>query len=149
MKSRTHFLVLIGLITLVFGIARFTFLRRNQEPVQIYSATVSRDCAPWDGSAFIVKIPLNNRSTIDVSIWQTPAILYSTRFSFPDDTMQIGKAILTHATSQPEILTVEVWFEGVSEEKPVEGRFRLTSENGVEVAGRFVAAWEHQIVLCG
>jgi len=62
--------------------------------------------------------------------------------------MQVGSAVLIHNTT-PEILVGEVWFEGVSEEEAVEGRFKLKSERGEEFAGRFVAEWDHQIVLCG
>ena len=149
MKSQTRFFIIVGLLTLFLGIAFFIFSIQNAEPARGFQGTVSRDCAPWDGGAFTVKIPISSEETIDISIWQTPQISSPSKFSFPDNTMQVGSAVLIHTVTLPEMLTGEVWFEGVSEEKPVEGRFRLKSERGDEFVGRFVAEWDHQIVLCG
>ena len=125
------------------------FSMRDQESRLVFQGTVSRDCAPWDGGAFTVKIPVSSEESIDISIWQSPRITSPSKFSFPDNTMQVGSVTLIHTATSPEILIGEVWFEGISEENPVEGRFRLKSERGEKFVGQFVAEWEHQIVLCG
>ena len=97
-KSRTLFCVTIGL--LILGIALFTFSTRNQEPVQIFPATINRDCAPWDGSAFTVSIPYDSGSVIYISIWQLPDIKLPAKFSFPDESIRIGNATyLTNGAS--------------------------------------------------
>ena len=147
MKSRT--ILIISIVLLILGIALFTFFNRDQESAQVFPATINRDCAPWDGSAFTVRIPMDDGTVIDVSIWQAPDIKFSKTFSFPDNTGQVGNAILIHQVGLPEPLTGEVWFEGVSEEKAVEGGFRLKSEGGELFEGRFAAEWGSQIALCG
>jgi hypothetical protein len=147
MKSRTLFFIAIGL--LILGIALFTFSARNREPVQSFPATVNRDCAPWDGSAFRVSVPMEDGTVINISIWQAPDIKFSKTFMFPDDTGQIGSASLLLANEEYETLSGEVRFEGVSEEKPLVGRFNLKSERGGMYVGQFAAEWDNQIALCG
>jgi hypothetical protein len=149
MKPQTRVLIIIGALILFLGVSFLIFSTRKSGPVQIFHGTVRRDCAPWDGGAFTIQIPVNDEEMIDISIWQSPQILSPAKFLFPDNTMQFGNAILIHTATSSEILTGVVWFEGVSEEKPVEGRFRLKSERGDEFIGQFVAEWNHQIVLCG
>src|SRR5687768_7811837 len=86
MKSRTQFYIAIVLLTLILGIGLFTFSTRNQHPVHVFTATINRDCAPWDGAAFTVSIPYDSVSTITISIWQSPDIKFPSTFSFPDPT---------------------------------------------------------------
>jgi hypothetical protein len=147
MKSRTLFFIAIGL--LILGMALFTFSTRNQEPALMFPATVYRDCAPWDGSAFRVRIPLKDGDVIDIGIWQAPDIKFSKTFSFPDDTGQAGYASLIDPAGSYEQLTGAVWFEGVSEGQTVAGRFSLKDERGEVFAGRFAAAWDGQVAMCG
>lgn len=147
MNNRTSLLIAISL--LILGMALFTFFNRDSQPTQSFSATINRDCAPWDGSAFRVSIPLNGGDILDVSIWQAPEIKFSKTFSFPDATGQVGNASLNHPNGLPEQLTGEVWFEGVSERQTVAGGFRLLGERGEVFEGRFTAEWEDQIALCG
>ena len=147
MKSRTLFFIAIGL--LILGIALFTFSRRNQEPEQVFPATINRDCAPWDGSAFTVSVQMDGGTVIDISIWQAPDIKFSKTFLFPDDTGQVGNASLLLANGEYEALSGEVRFEGVSQGMPIEGRFSLKSERGGVYVGRFEAEWSSQVVMCG
>jgi len=147
LKSRIRLDLMIGL--LILGIVLAVILLRDRQPAQIFPATVNRDCAPWDGSAFTVQIPLKGGNILDVSIWKSPDIKFSKTFSFPDDTGQVGNAILIHPVGLPESMTGDVWFEGVSEGQIVEGGFRLVGERGESFEGRFVAKWESQIALCG
>ena len=147
MKSQT--LLTITLVLLILGIALFTFSMRNQEPAQTFSATVNRDCAPWDGAAFTLSVPLKDGNAISISIWQTPAIKSPVAFSFPDNTGQVGNATLILANENYEALTGDVRFEGVGEGMPIEGRYNFTSEGGEQLIGRFKAEWGSQIMLCG
>ena len=113
MKSRTLFFVAVGLF--ILGIAIFAFTLRNQEPTQVFAATMNRDCAPWDGSAFRVSVPMDDGTVINISIWQAPDIKYSKTFIFPDDTGQVGNLSLLLANGEYETLSGEVRLEGVSE----------------------------------
>jgi hypothetical protein len=147
MKSRTLFYIATGL--LIFGIAIFIFFTRTQKSAQIFPATVNRDCAPWDGSAFRVSIPLEDGTVIDIAIWQAPDIRFSKTFSFPDDAGQVGNASLRSASDEYQQLSGTVFFQRVNEGSPVDGRFELTTEAGQRFEGQFKAEWENTIALCG
>ena len=147
LKSRTLFFIVLGL--LILGIGWYTFSARNQVPAQIFPATVNRDCAPWDGSAFRVLVQMEAGAVINISIWQAPDIKFSKTFIFPEDTGQIGNVSLVLANGEYESLTGEVRLEGVSEGKPFAGRFNLKSERGGMYVGQLKAEWDNQIALCG
>ena len=149
MKSRTRFFIAIGLIILVLGIAWYTFSTRNLQPVQVFTATINRDCAPWDGSAFTVSIPYDSGSVINISIWQSPDIKLPVSFSFPDETGQVGNAAYWSLSGEYEQLSGKVSFQRVGERSPVEGEFSFTSEKGEQFKGKFKANWGDEIVMCG
>ena len=139
----------IGLLTLILAITWYSFSTRNQEPVQVFSATVNRDCAPWDGSAFTVSIPMSDGTIVDISIWQAPDIKFSVTFSFLDNTGQVGNAALLLPVGLPAPLTGTVLLQRVEPERPVEGAFDLKDESGKQFKGEFKAEWDNQIVMCG
>jgi hypothetical protein len=149
MKSRAQFFIVVGLLTLLFGITWFTFSTRNQDPLQVFPATINRDCAPWDGSAFTVSIPYDSTSTIMISIWQSSDIRLPITFSFPDETGQIGLAYILPELDPLQQLSGKVRFRRVDGENPVNGEFNLFTEAGQEFKGRFEAEWGDEIVMCG
>jgi hypothetical protein len=130
-------------------IAWFIYSSRNQDVAQVFPATINRDCAPWDGPAFTVSIPLNNGITIHISIWQSPDIKLPARFSFPDETGQIGFAYILTEPNPIQELGGEVSFSRVEEEIPIEGEFNLITESGQQFKGRFKAEWGNEVVYCG
>src|SRR4030095_11405552 len=148
MKSRIPYFTTVLLIIL-FGIVLFAFYTRSQEQERVLPATISRDCAPWDGAAFTVSIPYDSVSVITISICQSPDIKFPSTFSFPDNTIQVGNVSWSPQLGGSEQLTGEVWLRNVREGMPVEGRFSLMSESGERFKGKFVAEWESQIVYCG
>ena len=147
MKFRTPFFIAVAL--LIFAIAWFTFSNRNEEPAQVFPATINRDCAPWDGAAFTVSISTNDGTIIHVSIWQSPDIKLPVTFSFPDETGQIGFAYILPEVDPLQQLRGEVSFRRVEEGIPVEGEFRFTTESGKQFQGRFKAEWGNEIIYCG
>lgn len=147
MKRRIEFFIIIALF--IFGIAWFTFSNQNREPEQVFPATVNRDCAPWDGGAFTISIPMDNGIIIHVSIWQSPEIKLPVRFSFPDESGQIGSAYILTELDPLQQLSGEVSFRRVEEGIPVEGEFDLKTESGQQFRGRFKAEWGNEIVYCG
>lgn len=141
-------LVVFGVITL--GILwLFSTFKQENPAYQLYDATISRDCAPWDGMAFTVSIPWREAARIDISIYQPPQIMLPVLFSFPDETLSKGNALFLPPAGFPEQLTGKVFFERVAAGKIVEGRFELISERGVAFRGKFQAEWENQPVYCG
>ena len=147
MKSQTLLFIAVGL--LILGIGWYIFSAQNQEPTQIFPATVNRDCAPWDGSAFTVSIRYDPTTTITIYIWRSPDITIPTTFTFPDDTGQIGTAYILPELDPLQQLSGTIFFWHVAEQNPVEGRFELVTETGQRFEGQFEAEWENQMALCG
>ena len=149
MKPRPVLILLTLLLVIVLSGIFYSYATPGGQGLQAFPATVSRDCAPWDGAAFTVKISVPNGRTLDLSLWQSPDISLPARFTFPDDTGQVGNALLLPLSGMPEQLTGEVWFRSVRQGTPVEGRFSLKSASGEQFQGTFVAEWDDRIVLCG
>jgi hypothetical protein len=149
MKPRPVLILLSLLLVIVLIGIFYSYSAPGAETLQTLPATVNRDCAPWDGAAFTVKVSMPDGRTLDLSIWQSPEITFPTSFTFPDKTGQIGNALLLPPSGTPEQLTGEVWFQSVRQGTPVEGRISLISERGEPFQGTFVAEWDDQIVLCG
>lgn len=148
MTSRFRSRAIIGLNILIAGIALYAFARRDPASEQIFPATINRDCAPWDGSAFTVTIPVEGKG-IAISIYQSPDIKLPTAYLFPDDTMSIGNALLILPIGSPEQLTGKVSFQRVLQDIPVEGQFDLVTNAGEHFKGNFIAEWGNELVLCG
>jgi len=149
MKPRTHFLITIGVLIVIFAITWISFSRRDQEPAQVFPATINRDCAPWDGSAFTVSVPMKDRTIIYISIWQSPDIPVPVKFSFPDETGQIGYAYILPELDPLQQLSGKVSFLRVDGESPVEGEFNFTTDSGRRFNGKFKAEWGNVAAMCG
>jgi hypothetical protein len=149
MKSRILLHVLIALSALVLVVFWFNYSTNDPEHIQAFSATVDRDCAPWDGAAFTISIPINSISTILISIWQSPDIKFSTTFSFPDETGRIGNAVHGIQLGSPEQLTGKVFIRSIEQGIPMEGEFNLFTPAGRQFNGKFIANWGDFIVMCG
>lgn len=149
MKPRIMLYTLIGLSALAFFIFWFSHSRSDQENTKVFPATVNRDCAPWDGSAFTVSIRYDPESIIDISIWQSPDIKLPTTFSFPDATGRIGNAVHRSQIGLPEQLTGKIFFRSVEQGIPIEGEFNLFTDAGRQFKGKFMANWGDFIAMCG
>jgi len=149
MKPRTQFLIAIGVLILIFAITWTSFSRRDQEPAQTLQATINRDCAPWDGSAFTVSVPMKDGTIIYISIWQSPDIKLPARFSFPDETGQVGNAYILPELDLLQPLSGEVSFRRVEEGISVEGGFNFMTESGKQFTGKFKAEWGNEIIYYG
>lgn len=150
-RMKTRFLLILFSLLLAIALIGFfySYSGPGRQALQVFPATVNRDCAPWDGAAFTVKISMPDGRTLDLSIWQSPEISLPSTFTFPDKTGQAGNALLILSSGMPEQLTGEVRFQRVRQGTPVEGRFSLKSASGEQFQGTFVAEWDDQIVLCG
>jgi hypothetical protein len=139
------------LILLLIALGGIWFLTRGetQAPSQVFPAVINRDCAPWDGAAFAVSMPLSDGSTIYVSIYQSPDIKFPSSYSFPDESKREGNAYLLLPDGSPEQLAGRVWFQRVQGGTPVEGRLQFRSEAGAQLEGEFVAEWGDEIIYCG
>jgi hypothetical protein len=150
MKPQTQFFIVVGILVLILGIAWVMFPGQRPEAAHVYAATIQQDCAPWDGAAFSVQIPLENGDVIEIAVWEAPLIQFGKTFSFPKESSQHGYASLVHSVEAREQLTGSVSFSGVMSGDPVEGRFELeTMDFEQHFVGRFQAGWIDRIVLCG
>jgi hypothetical protein len=149
MKYRTSLYVFLGLLLIALAGIWFFYRWETEAPAQVFTATINRDCAPWDAAAFTVSIPLSDGATIHISIYRSPDLKLPASFSFPDETMREGNAWLLPPVGLPEQLAGSVSFQRVDEAMPVEGGFQFSSEAGAQFEGRFVAEWGHQIIYCG
>ena len=149
MKSRIFLYVVLTVLLIALVAIWFVFRSDTNSPARVFPAKVDRDCAPWDGSAFTVSIPLKNGQTLHISIYQSPDIELPSHYSFPDETMSTGNAYLLTPNGSPGQLAGEVWLQRVSQEMPVEGSFRLRHESGAQFEGKFLAEWGDEIIYCG
>ena len=149
MKSRTWFLITIALLIFILGATFFMSSARFHEPAQVFPATINRDCAPWDGTAFTVSIPYEPGTFINISIWQAPDLKLPVRFSFPDETMRVGTATFLVRYSYSIPLSGKVFFWQVERDSPVEGEFDLVTEAGQHLKGKLKAEWGNETVYCG
>lgn len=134
----------IGLIILLS--LWFRFSAQTHDTAQVFPATINRDCAPWDGAAFTVSIPLNGL-VMDISVYQSPDIRFPITFSFPDQTT--GRAMTILQVGLPEELSGSVTFQRVEQRSPVEGKFDLVTNTGQQYKGRFIAEWGNETEYCG
>jgi hypothetical protein len=148
MTRRVLSISIISLTLLIISVAWYAFSKRDQAFAQIFPATINRNCAPWDGSAFTVSIPMHSAG-ITISIFQSPDIKHQTTFSFPDESGQTGNAFLLQNKILTEPLSGKVSFQRVEEEHQVEGQFDLITNAGEHFKGQFIAEWKNEIVYCG
>ncbi len=139
---------IIGLLLLFVGITWHASSTRNPQPAPILPATINLDCAPWDGSAFTISIPMQSGS-LYISIYQSPDIQNPTTFRFPDDTMSVGTAMLTLPIDSASQVRGRVTLQHVEQGNPVEGRLDLVTESGEPLKGKFSAEWGDDIIYCG
>ena len=117
--------------------------------MQVFPATVNRDCAPWDGSAFTVQIPWQADAVIYISIWKSPDIKFPVTFSFPDNTGQVGSASYRLASDEYQQLSGTVFFWRVEEGNKVTGKLKLVTETGQRFESQFEAEWGNLVMMCG
>ena len=149
MKSRISPYALIIIAVIALSGIWFLSLLEDPEPAQIFPATINRDCAPWDGSAFTMSLQFDPITTITVSIWKSPSFAFPVTFSFPDDTLRTGIAYSLQELDPLEELTGNVTFRRVEPGIPVEGEFNFTTESGKRFRGKFIAEWGNAVVYCG
>lgn len=147
MSPRNQFSLTVAFLVLILGIALITFLGQDEEPPQIYPAMIDRDCAPWDGAAFTVSIPVE-KTIVTISIYRSPELRLPATFAFPDETLMEGNAFLLLPVAMPEPLSGKVSFQRVEQGIPVEGAFDLVTQSGREFKGQFKAEWGNQVVYC-
>ncbi len=139
----------LGLQALVFGSLLLSSCVTAPTPSGVFMpATVSADCAPWDGAAFTISIPYA-QDTLYISIWRSADIPAPSRFSFPEPSGRSGAAIYQTSTGQVDALRGRVNLGRVDKAHPIDGEFDLQSETGLNFYGRFSAGWDRRETYCG
>ena len=148
MTRRILTISIVGLIVLLGGIAWQAFSTRDPQTDPILPATINLDCAPWDGSAFTISIPMQSGS-LYISIYQSADIKDPTTFRFPDDTMSVGNGVLALPIDSAAQVKGKVTLQRVEQGLPVEGTFDLVTDTGEPLKGKFIAEWGEEIIYCG
>jgi len=148
MKNRVWLYLMLGVLTLAAGLIWLLF-STQEESRTVFNATLTRDCAPWDGAAFTVSIPYDRTTTVTISIWRSPDIKFPVAFSFPDQTGRLGFAYSLSQLDPLEPLAGRVSFTRVEQGSPVRGEFNLSTENGRQFQGKFSADWGNIYAMCG
>ena len=131
-----------------------TLLAAAPLPAITLPATVRTDCAPWDGPAFTITVPLARRTAepatvLTIAIWKPADGRTPLSFVFPRDGAQ-GSVTLQPRPGVSGLLSGQVRFRSLNPRQPVEGSFDLVSRGGEIVRGTFRARWEFgQRMLCG
>ena len=115
-------------------------------------AIVNLTCAPWDGSAFRVMVPLDNTTSarvVSVVIYRNAAIHQRITFTFPDATGKLGTATVESHAGKFEDMAGTVTFNGVEAGKAVTGVFDLATPAGEKIHRAFRADWGTERPLCG
>lgn len=133
-----------------------TLLAAAPLPAIPLPATVRPDCAPWDGPAFTITVPLARRSTepttiLTIAIWEPADGRTPLSFVFPRDGARAqGSVTLQPRPGVSGLLSGQVRFRSLNSRQPVEGSFDLVSKGGEIIRGTFRARWEFgQRMLCG
>ncbi|MGB7563382.1 MAG: hypothetical protein WBM08_01380 [Prochlorococcaceae cyanobacterium] len=116
-------------------------------------AQIFHDCAPWDGAAFMVSVPMPARanrppSVLSISIWKGPNLAEPSQFNFPADA-RIGSVTLQPRPGLDGLVRGRISFRSVLPSQPVLGNFDLVSPKGEVVQGHFRATWVRRQALCG
>jgi hypothetical protein len=116
-----------------------------------WHGVVVRDCAPWDGAAFTLSIPLDTGRLLIVSVFQAPDLRRSTTFTFPDPTGRLGNAVYRPEPGMgaDETLTGTITFQAVQAGLPVQGQMHLNSTSSGAFNGSFTAEWGNTTAYCG
>ena len=123
----------------------------------VLDATVQGSCAPWDGAAFAVSMPVDSLdaalrgATLAISIWKAPDLPAST-FTFLEAAggyRDSGAAVLQTKGDKYQRLTGTVSFTQVRTDAPVDGSFDLVTQDARRLSARFHATWKHERVICG
>ena len=124
------------------------------DPGQQTGGVVFKGCAPWDGAAVRISLPLDPRHAyplISVGIWRDDL---PQSFAFDENvnhgSSESGKGVVSYcpreAACEP-VKTARFTFDDSRE--GVTGTYEATLSGGNTVQGSFTAEWEERIVLCG
>ena len=106
--------------------------------------------APWDDSAYDLRIPLTTQAgasgpIIRIDIWGNPEYQKpkTLRILAEGGPTQVGRALYQPVLdkSLPETLTGTVSFDGLKKGTPVTGSYDLSTAKGRKFRGRFLAKW--------
>lgn len=141
--GRTLLTVLLGILALVPMSA--SQAQGAQQP-EVRKGTVQLDCAPWDGEAFMISLPLPNGSgplkpRVIVSFWIAPDVPGPKTFVF-DANQRLGAASWWHSGhADADALFGSVRVQGVKVGSNVVGDLDLQTQDGTTFKFTFEAHW--------
>ncbi len=115
--------------------------------------TIQGDCAPWDGAALAVALPMDSLGAgaqLLFSVWKSDHEAAEHRWFIGSEGESDGVGRLC-ATPNRCVNVRSGWveFNDIRVGDNTEGGYRLSLEDGRLLVGRFLARWIERRVLCG
>lgn len=124
----------------------------RQEAVAV--AHIARTCAPWDGAAFSVSVPLREGAdpgalpALRVMVWSPPRFEHARTVVFADGDNRTGVAQYAESEERATPLTGEATFRQAAD-GGIEGTLRLIAADGRRFERRFRGPLDPGVVMCG
>jgi len=127
---------------------------QSTRPEAFAVADVARACAPWDGAAFSVSVPLREGAdpgalpALRVMVWSPPQFEHERTVVFADGDDRTGVAQYMEAEDRATPLTGEATFRQAAD-GGIEGTLRLKAADGRRFERRFRGRLDDRMVMCG
>lgn len=123
-------------------------------PEAVATAQIARTCAPWDGAAFTVSVPLGNDAdpaalpALQLSVWSSPQFDGERKIVFAEGDDRTGAASYAETVERATPLTGEATFRQAADGS-IEGTLRLKAADGRRFERRFRGRLGDRAVMCG
>lgn len=125
----------------------------SMRPETIAAAHIARTCAPWDGAAFSVSVPVGHGvdpaalPALQLSVWSSPQFDGERTVVFADGDDRAGLAFHVETPERTTPLTGEVTFRQAAD-GGIEGTLRLKDADGRRFERRFRGRLDGGAVMC-
>jgi len=127
---------------------------QSTRPEAVAVADIARACAPWDGAAFSVSVPLREGAdpaalpALRVMVWSPPRFERERTVVFADGDDRTGVAQYAESEDRATPLTGEATFRQTAD-GGLEGTLRLKAADGRRFERRFRGRLDDRRVMCG
>lgn len=127
---------------------------QSTRPEAVAVARIARACAPWDGAAFSVSVPLREGAdatalpALRVRVWSPPRFEHARTVVFGDGDDRTGVAQYAESEDRAMPLTGEATFRQAAD-GGIEGTLRLKAADGRRFERRFRGPLDPGQVMCG
>lgn len=123
-------------------------------PEVVATARIARTCAPWDGAAFTVSVPMSDGidaaalPALRLMVWSAPQFERGQTVVFADGDDRTGAAQYAESEDSAMPLTGEATFRQAADGS-IEGTLHLKAADGRRFERRFRGRLDPGAVMCG